>query len=97
MRNKKTKSKSEKQTALEWFFDNIKSYFEKNYDLYEKIIITYAIARQKETKQNCLKCLAISKNQRLFCDEHYIEYLKYVDERNRKDKKEKVKKTIKNK
>lgn len=35
-------------TPVEWFYNKIKSNFEKDGDLMEKIIFTMAIAKQKE-------------------------------------------------
>ena len=40
-----------KQTAVEWYFDKIKSHFEHDGDLYEVACMTYAIAKEKEKKQ----------------------------------------------
>jgi hypothetical protein len=40
-----------KQTAVEWFFDKIKSHFEHDGDLFETACITYAIAKEKEKEQ----------------------------------------------
>jgi len=37
-----------KQTAVEWYFDKIKSHFEHDGDLFETSSFTYAIAKQKE-------------------------------------------------
>jgi hypothetical protein len=40
-----------KQTAVEWYFDKIKSHFEHDGDLYEVACMTYAIAKEKEREQ----------------------------------------------
>lgn len=40
-----------KQTAVEWFFDKIKSHFEHDGDLFESISITCSIAKLKEKEQ----------------------------------------------
>lgn len=40
-----------KQTAVEWYFDKIKSHFEHDGDLYEVACMTYAIAKLKEKEQ----------------------------------------------
>jgi hypothetical protein len=40
-----------KQTAVEWFFDKIKSHFEHDGDLFETACMTYAIAKEKEKEQ----------------------------------------------
>lgn len=37
-----------KQTAVDWFFDKIKSHFEHDGDLFETLLFTYSIAKQKE-------------------------------------------------
>jgi hypothetical protein len=37
-----------KQTAVDWYFDKIKSHFEHDGDLYEVACMTYAIAKEKE-------------------------------------------------
>lgn len=39
-----------KQTAVDWYFDKIKSHFEHDGDLYEIACMTYAIAKQKEAE-----------------------------------------------
>ncbi len=41
----------ENETAVEWFFDKIKSHFENDGDLYESLIFTFSIAKIKEKKQ----------------------------------------------
>jgi len=40
-----------KETAVEWFYDKIKSHFEHDGDLLETLIFTMAIAKQKEREQ----------------------------------------------
>jgi hypothetical protein len=40
-----------KQTAVEWFYDKIKSHFEHDGDLLEALTFTMAIAKQKEKEQ----------------------------------------------
>jgi hypothetical protein len=40
-----------KQTAVDWYFDKIKSHFEHDGDLYEVACMTYAIAKEKEKEQ----------------------------------------------
>lgn len=40
-----------KQTAVDWYFDKIKSHFEHDGDLFETACFTYAIAKQKEREQ----------------------------------------------
>ena len=39
------------ETALDWFFDKIKSHFEHDGDLFESVCFTYAIAKQREKKR----------------------------------------------
>lgn len=39
------------KTAVEWFFDKMKSHFEHDGDLYEVACMTYAIAKEKEKEQ----------------------------------------------
>ena len=41
-----------KQTAVEWYWDKIKSHFEHDGDLYEVACMTYAIAKEKEKEQH---------------------------------------------
>lgn len=41
-----------KQTAVEWFFDKIKSYFEHDGELFETASFTYAVAKEKEKEQH---------------------------------------------
>jgi len=41
----------EQQTAVEWFFENIKSYFTKDGDVFEDIVFTMSIAKLKEKQQ----------------------------------------------
>lgn len=38
-------------TAVEWYFEKIKSHFEHDGDLLETALFTYAIAKQKEKEQ----------------------------------------------
>ena len=38
-------------TAVDWYFDKIKSHFEHDGDLFETACFTYAIAKQKEKEQ----------------------------------------------
>lgn len=40
-----------KQTAVEWYWDKIKSHFEHDGDLLETASFTFAIAKQKEREQ----------------------------------------------
>ena len=40
-----------KQTAVEWFFDKIKSHFENDGDLLETLTFTTSIAKEKEKQQ----------------------------------------------
>lgn len=40
-----------KQTALDWYWDKIKSHFEHDGDLLETATFTLAIAKQKELEQ----------------------------------------------
>lgn len=40
-----------KQTAVDWFFDKIKSHFEHDGDLLETLTFTYAIAKKMEKDQ----------------------------------------------
>ena len=40
-----------KQTALDWYWDKIKSHFEHDGDLFETATFTLAIAKQKEREQ----------------------------------------------
>lgn len=41
----------ENKTAIDWYFDKIKSHFEHDGDLLETATFTYAIAKQKEKQQ----------------------------------------------
>lgn len=45
------KPNDNKQTALDWYFDKIKSHFEHDGDLFETACFTFAIAKQKEKEQ----------------------------------------------
>lgn len=38
-------------TAVEWYFDKIKSHFEHDGDLFETAMFTYSIAKLKEKEQ----------------------------------------------
>ncbi len=40
-----------KQTAVEWFYDKIKSHFEHDGDLLETLIFTMSIAKKMEREQ----------------------------------------------
>ena len=39
------------KTAVEWFYDKIKSHFEHDGDLFETLIFTMEIAKEKEKQQ----------------------------------------------
>ena len=41
----------EQQTAVDWFFENIKSYFTKDGDVFEDIVFTMSLAKLKEKQQ----------------------------------------------
>lgn len=41
-----------KQTAVEWFFDKMKSHFEHDGDLFETVCMTYAISKAMEKEQH---------------------------------------------
>jgi len=41
-----------KLTAVEWFYDKIKSHFEHDGDLMEALTITMSLAKQKEREQH---------------------------------------------
>ena len=45
-----------KHTAVEWFYDKIKSHFEHDGDLLETLNFTKAIAKQKEKQQIIDSC-----------------------------------------
>jgi hypothetical protein len=40
-----------KQTAVDWYFDKMKSHFEHDGDLYEVACMTYQLAKEKEKEQ----------------------------------------------
>jgi hypothetical protein len=40
-----------KQTAVEWVFDNLKSHFEHDGDLFEVVKMSFDIAKEKEKEQ----------------------------------------------
>lgn len=40
------------ETAIDWFFNKIKSNFEDDGDKYETFVMCYTIAKQKEKKQS---------------------------------------------
>jgi hypothetical protein len=42
------------QTAVEWYWDKIKSHFEHDGDLYEVACMTYEIAKEKEKEQSSI-------------------------------------------
>lgn len=42
---------NKKQTAVEWYFDKIKSHFEHDGDLYEVACMTYQLAKEMEKEQ----------------------------------------------
>lgn len=43
---------SKQQTAVDWYFDKIKSHFEHDGDLFETHLFTYALAKRKEEEQH---------------------------------------------
>lgn len=42
---------NKKQTAVDWFFDKLKSHFEHDGDLFESCVMTYSIAKLQEKEQ----------------------------------------------
>ena len=42
----------ENKTAVDWYFDKIKSHFEHDGDLFETHLFTYALAKRKEEEQH---------------------------------------------
>lgn len=44
-------SNDKKQTAVDWYFDKIKSHFEHDGDLYEVACMTYELAKEREKEQ----------------------------------------------
>ena len=52
------------QTALDWYWDKIKSHFEHDGDLFETATFTLAIAKQKE-KEQIIDAYANGSNDRL--------------------------------
>jgi hemerythrin len=48
----KHKVSDKKRTAVEWFYDKIKSHFEHDGDLLETLTFTMAIAKKKEREQH---------------------------------------------
>jgi hemerythrin len=61
-----------KQTAVEWFFDKIKSHFEHDGDLFETICFTYAIAKHKE-KEQIIDAIDYCRNKYIDSENYYNE------------------------
>ena len=59
-------------TAVEWYFDKIKSHFEHDGDLFETACFTYAIAKEKE-KEQIIKAID-------YCRDKYIDSENYYNE-----------------
>jgi hypothetical protein len=61
-----------KQTAVEWYFDKMKSHFEHDGDLYEVACMTYQIAKEKE-KEQIIDAWIVSDNplQRIEAEKYY--------------------------
>lgn len=50
-------NKMKKQTAVDWFFDKMKSHFEHDGDLFETVCLTYAFAKAMEKEQITKACV----------------------------------------
>ena len=61
-----------KKTAVDWYFDKMKSHFEHDGDLYEVACMTYAIAKEKE-KEQIIEAWIVSDNplQRMEAEKYY--------------------------
>lgn len=60
------------QTAVEWLFDNLKSHFEHDGDLFETVCMSYAIAKLKEKEQIIEAWIATDNElQRIAAEEYY--------------------------
>ena len=71
----------EKQTAVEWYFDKIKSHFEHDGDLFESHLFTYSLAKKMEKERASTfgirvtsECCSI-KNGKMEVDLHKFETL----------------------
>ena len=60
-----------KQTALDWYWDKIKSHFEHDGDLFETATFTFAIAKQKEKEQIIDATYASRRTGEGYYDETY--------------------------
>jgi len=68
-----------KQTAVEWLFDNLKSHFEHDWDLFESVCMSYAIAKQKEKQQHSVtygNALKDMINKKIDFEQYYNETFK---------------------
>lgn len=69
-----------KQTAVDWYFDKIKSHFEHDGDLYEVACMTYAIAKLKE-KEMIADCQSAAISQADMTNNRgYFDCEKYYNE-----------------
>lgn len=59
------------QTALDWYWDKIKSHFEHDGELLETATFTYAIAKQKEKEQIIDATYAAPKTGEQYYNETY--------------------------
>jgi hypothetical protein len=65
-----------KKTAIDWYWDKIKSHFEHDGDLFETASFTYAIAKQKEKEQTIdAYCIGkyVNVDDRQFGEQYYNE------------------------
>jgi hypothetical protein len=60
-----------KMTAVDWYFDKIKSHFEHDGDLFETACFTYAIAKEKEKEQIIEATYAAPKTGEEYYNETY--------------------------
>lgn len=70
---------NKKQTAVEWYWDKIKSHFEHDGDLFETATFTFAIAKEKEKQQIVdATCLGeyVNEDDREIGEQYYNETFK---------------------
>lgn len=63
-----------KQTAIDWFFDKIKSHFEQDGDLFESIAFSYSIAKMKERQQIIYAYIVADSESAQQSEHHALNY-----------------------
>lgn len=69
----------ENKTAVEWYFDKIKSHFEHDGDLFETATFTYSIAKLKE-KEQLEKAIEFSA-EGMYSRKYLVDFVYFLNDR----------------